>query len=160
MLVDAEINISEAVDILSKYIISIDFDRDKSSFLEEKINAIHTISRKHKVEPNNLVRTHEDIKNELEYLRDSEASIIKIEEKISESKKLYDKQAKELESLNLRHNEYDDLNKEFKKISNTEKISKGVNTLIGNLQTNEINNACPMINLYHDNLVYYFHIYF
>ena len=51
MIVDAEINISEAVDILSKYITSIDFDRDKSSFLEEKINAIHTISRKHKVDP-------------------------------------------------------------------------------------------------------------
>ena len=43
MIVDAEINISEAVDILSKYITSIDFDRDKSSFLEEKINAIQLI---------------------------------------------------------------------------------------------------------------------
>ena len=96
MIIDAEINISEAVDVLSKYISSIDFDRDRSSFLEEKINAIHAISRKHKVEPNNLIRTHEEIKNELDYLRDSEASIIKIEEKINEYKKLYDERANDL----------------------------------------------------------------
>jgi DNA repair protein RecN (Recombination protein N) len=96
MMIDAEINISEAVDVLSKYISSIDFDSDRSSFLEEKINAIHAISRKHKVEPNNLIKTHEEIKNELDYLRDSEASIIKIEEKINEYKKLYDERAKEL----------------------------------------------------------------
>ena len=96
MIIDAEINISEAVDVLSKYISSIDFDRDRSSFLEEKINAIHAISRKHKVEPNNLTQTHEEIKNELDYLRDSEASIIKIEEKINEYKKLYDERAKDL----------------------------------------------------------------
>jgi len=102
MMIDAEINISEAVDVLSKYISSIDFDRDRSSFLEEKINAIHAISRKHKVEPNNLIQTHEEIKNELDYLRDSEASIIKIEEKINEYKKLYDERAKELTNARIK----------------------------------------------------------
>ena len=55
-------------------------------------------------------------------------------------------QLKELDELALISGEYDSLNSEFKKISNIEKINKGINSLIDCLQSNEITNVEQMLN--------------
>ncbi|MEC7860468.1 MAG: DNA repair protein RecN [Pseudomonadota bacterium] len=72
LLEEAEIQISEATDYLLKYSSSMDFDPERCMWLEDRINSILTISRKHRVEPNELSTLFERITNELEDLKNSE----------------------------------------------------------------------------------------
>ncbi len=73
LLEEAEIQISEATDYLSKYSSSMDFDPERCMWLEDRINSILTIARKHRVEPNELGALFEKITNELEDLQNSES---------------------------------------------------------------------------------------
>ena len=85
LLEEAEIQISEATDYLSKYSSSMDFDPEKCMWLEDRINSILTISRKHRVEPNELSTLFERITNELEDLKNSESKFKQLE---ADTKKL------------------------------------------------------------------------
>ena len=85
LLEEAEIQISEATDYLSKYSSSMDFDPERCMWLEDRINSILTISRKHRVEPNELSTLFERITNELEDLKNSESKFKQLE---ADTKKL------------------------------------------------------------------------
>ena len=85
LLEEAEIQISEATDYLSKYSSSMDFDPERCVWLEDRINSILTISRKHRVEPNELSTLFERITNELEDLQNSESKFKQLE---ADTKKL------------------------------------------------------------------------
>ena len=85
LLEEAEIQISEATDYLSKYSSSMDFDPERCMWLEDRINSILTISRKHRVEPNELSTLFERITNELEDLQNSESKFKQLE---ADTKKL------------------------------------------------------------------------
>jgi len=85
LLEEAEIQISEATDYLLKYSSSMDFDPERCMWLEDRINSILTISRKHRVEPNELSTLFERITNELEDLKNSESKFKQLE---ADTKKL------------------------------------------------------------------------
>ena len=85
LLEEAEIQISEATDYLSKYSSSMDFDPERCMWLEDRINSILTISRKHRVEPNELSTLFERITNELEDLKNSESKFKQLD---ADTKKL------------------------------------------------------------------------
>jgi DNA repair protein RecN (Recombination protein N) len=85
LLEEAEIQISEATDHLSKYSSSMDFDSERCMWVEDRINSILTISRKHRVEPNELSALFERITNELEDLQNSESKFKQLE---ADTKKL------------------------------------------------------------------------
>lgn len=65
LLDEAAIHSSEAVDFLKRYQSKIEFNPERSQQLDERINTIKTIARKHRVEPNELHAIQENIKNEL-----------------------------------------------------------------------------------------------
>jgi len=65
LLDEAAIHSSEAVDFLKRYQSKIEFNPERSQQLDERINTIKTIARKHSVEPNELHAIQENIKNEL-----------------------------------------------------------------------------------------------
>jgi len=79
LLEEAEIQISEATDYLSKYNSSMDFDPERCMWLEDRMNSILTIARKHRVEPNDLNALFERIKNELDDLQNSESKFKELE---------------------------------------------------------------------------------
>lgn len=74
LLEGAAIQSSEAADYLRRYYSSIEFDPEKNRELDERINNIKSIARKHRVEPTELHEVFEKIKIELDDLKDSESS--------------------------------------------------------------------------------------
>tara|TARA_B100000965_G_scaffold265181_1_gene223988 strand:- start:170 stop:1834 length:1665 start_codon:yes stop_codon:yes gene_type:complete len=96
LLSEAEINVSEAIGNLSRYGESIDYDNQKSREIEERINTIISLSRKHRVDPDELIDTKIQIEKELNALNNSQASIDEAERHLSDLRKKYDDFATEL----------------------------------------------------------------
>ena len=96
LLSEAEINVSEAIGNLSRYGESIDYDNQKSREIEERINTIISLSRKHRVDPDELVDTKIQIEKELSELNNSHTSINMAEQHLSDLRKKYDDLASEL----------------------------------------------------------------
>ena len=96
LLSEAEINVSEAIGNLSRYGESIDYDNQKSREIEERINSIISLSRKHRVDPDELIDTKIQIEKELNALNNSQASIDEAERHLSDLRKKYDDLASEL----------------------------------------------------------------
>lgn len=71
LLDEAAIHSSEAIDFLKRYQSRIEFNPERAHQLDERINAIKSIARKHHVEPNELHNTQEQIKKELNYINNS-----------------------------------------------------------------------------------------
>ena len=96
LLSEAEINVSEAIGNLSRYGESIDYDNQKSREIEERINTIISLSRKHRVDPDELIDTKIQIEKELNALNNSQTSIDEAEQHLSDLRKKYDDFASEL----------------------------------------------------------------
>ena len=96
LLSEAEINVSEAIGNLSRYGESIDYDNQKSREIEERINTIISLSRKHRVDPDELIDTKIQIEKELNELNNSQTSIDEAEQHLSDLRKKYDDFASEL----------------------------------------------------------------
>jgi len=96
LLSEAEINVSEAIGNLSRYGESIDYDNQKSREIEERINTIISLSRKHRVDPDELIDTKIQIEKELNELNNSQTSIDMAERHLSDLRKKYDDLASEL----------------------------------------------------------------
>ena len=96
LLSEAEINVSEAIGNLSRYGESIDYDNQKSREIEERINTIISLSRKHRVNPDELIDTKIQIEKELSELNNSQTSIDMAERHLSDLRKKYDDLASEL----------------------------------------------------------------
>ena len=101
LLEEASIQSSEAADYLRRYCSSIEFDPEKNRRLDERINTIKTIARKHRVEPSELHTVYEKIKNELNELKNIEANHRNLNRDIDEAKNHYTKLAKELSRLRI-----------------------------------------------------------
>lgn len=101
LLEEASIQSSEAADYLRRYCSSIEFDPEKNRRLDERINTIKTIARKHRVEPSELHTVYEKIKNELNELKNIEANHKNLNRDIDEAKNHYTKLAKELSRLRI-----------------------------------------------------------
>tara|TARA_B110000008_G_scaffold36930_1_gene33506 strand:- start:4148 stop:5800 length:1653 start_codon:yes stop_codon:yes gene_type:complete len=71
LLDEAAIHSSEAIDFLKRYQSRIEFNPERAHQLDERINAIKSIARKHHVEPNELHNTQEQIKKELNNINNS-----------------------------------------------------------------------------------------
>ena len=90
LLSEAEINVSEAIGNLSRYGESIDYDNQKSREIEERINSIISLSRKHRADPDELVDIKIQIDKELDALKHSQTSIEEIQKSMNDLRKEYD----------------------------------------------------------------------
>ena len=90
LLSEAEINVSEAIGNLSRYGESIDYDNQKSREIEERINSIISLSRKHRADPDELIDIKIQIEKELDALNHSQTSIEEIQKNMNELRKEYD----------------------------------------------------------------------
>jgi len=90
LLSEAEINVSEAIGNLSRYGESIDYDNQKSKEIEERINTIISLSRKHRVDPDELIDTQIQIEKELDALNHSQTSIDETQKNLNVLRKEYD----------------------------------------------------------------------
>lgn len=68
LLQDANIQVSEAQDRLRRYGEALDMDPARQNWVEERLDAIHSIARKHRVEPDELNDLHRTLKTQLDDL--------------------------------------------------------------------------------------------
>ncbi len=90
LLSEAEINVSEAIGNLIRYGESIDYDNQKSREIEERINSIISLSRKHRADPDELIDIKIQIEKELDALNHSQTSIEEIQKNMNDLRKEYD----------------------------------------------------------------------
>jgi DNA repair protein RecN (Recombination protein N) len=69
ILNEAEIQVAEATDLLRRYNESLDADPQRHERVEERLNAVQTIARKHAVDAAMLAEMHEELRSQLDELR-------------------------------------------------------------------------------------------
>lgn len=65
----AIINISESINDLQHYVNNIELDQERLVCIEERLQNIHNLGRKHKATPEELPQIHNNIQQELEYFK-------------------------------------------------------------------------------------------
>lgn len=89
LLDSALIQIEESTSDLSTYIESIEFDDETQFEVEERLNLIHTLARKHQV-PSQTLKTHfEGLQSELSTLKSNEESLDELEVDVAARKATY-----------------------------------------------------------------------
>jgi DNA repair protein RecN (Recombination protein N) len=93
MLQEASIQVSEAADALHRYSDSLDMDPARRDWVEERLDAILAVARKHRVEPNELPELHRRLLAQLEELSNAEATGARLAKDATQAKAKYLKEA-------------------------------------------------------------------
>ena len=83
LLQDANIQVSEAQDLLRRYGDALDMDPARQNWVEERLDAIYAIARKHRVQPDELVALHRTLKRQLDDLEHAEERSAELAEKVA-----------------------------------------------------------------------------
>ena len=83
LLQDANIQVSEAQEMLRRYGDALDMDPARQNWVEERLDAIYAIARKHRVEPDELVALHRTLKQQLDDLEHAEERSAELAEKVA-----------------------------------------------------------------------------
>jgi DNA repair protein RecN (Recombination protein N) len=85
LLQDANIQVSEAQDLLRRYGDALDMDPARQNWVEERLDAIYAIARKHRVEPDELGDLHRSLKQQLDDLEHAEERSAELAEQVAAS---------------------------------------------------------------------------
>lgn len=96
LLESALIQTQEAVNDLHGYTQSFEFDEERLRYVEDRLNTIHTLARKHQIPSENLFEHGQSLENELTSLSNSEVELNEIESTVAEKKSAYVQAAKAL----------------------------------------------------------------
>jgi DNA repair protein RecN (Recombination protein N) len=88
-LQEAGIQIAEAADALRRYADRIDMDPIRRDWVEERLDAIRTIARKHRVEPEALGEVHARIRKTLAELQDADRRSVELADKARDARDAY-----------------------------------------------------------------------
>lgn len=93
---EAAIQVSEAADALRRYGESLEADPARLESVEERLDAIRNIARKHRVEPHVLPELHETLLRKLDELADAEATGARLEKETRDAREAFVAAAKAL----------------------------------------------------------------
>ncbi len=96
LLEEAGIQVTEATDSLRRYNESLDADPHRQEWIEERLNAIQTIARKHKVAAEELGSMHEQLRDQLRDLRTAGERSVELEDEVAAAQEKYLKIAADL----------------------------------------------------------------
>jgi DNA repair protein RecN (Recombination protein N) len=96
LLDSAGIQVAEAADSLRRYGDSIDMDPSRQELVEQRIDAMQSIARKHRVEPTDLVQLRAQLGAELDELTHAEERGRELEQAAREAEATYRDYADEL----------------------------------------------------------------
>jgi DNA repair protein RecN (Recombination protein N) len=85
ILSEAHINISEAVSEIHHYCTQLDTDPKSLETIENQLSAMHTLARKHRIEPSSLMDFQNELENKMNKLENLDTRIYELK---SEQKKL------------------------------------------------------------------------
>ncbi len=84
LLQDANIQVSEAQEMLRRYADSLDMDPARQNQVEERLDAIHSIARKHRVDPEGLSELHSTLKQQLDDLEHVEERSAELRDRVAQ----------------------------------------------------------------------------
>jgi len=102
LLASAQIQVEEAVGELNRFLDHFDADPERQRLLEERLDAIYTLARKHRVPPTDLGALQQQLFEELESLNADDEAAERLAEELAAYARHYQDKAVELSSL--RHN--------------------------------------------------------
>lgn len=99
LLSSAQIQIEEAVSELNRFLDHFDADPARLQQLEERLDAIYTLARKHRIQPNEVATLQQKLLDEIETLNANDESIERLEHEVQAFARHYQEKARELSDL-------------------------------------------------------------
>jgi len=96
LLDSAMIQLNEASSELHQYVDQLELDPERLNYLDERISSIHTLSRKHQVNPDELPRLLEQQMAELDSIENADVHLESLQENINLAANAYKKAASAL----------------------------------------------------------------
>ena len=96
LLTSAQIQIEEAVGELNRFIDSFDADPERQQWVDERLDSIYSLARKHRVQPHELNQLHQQLLQDLEGLQGEDGQLDTLAEEISQLQADYQKKAGQL----------------------------------------------------------------
>jgi len=85
LLESADIQVAEAADSLQRYRESIDMDPSRRDWVEERLDALQSAARKHRVSPDDLVPLYQKLRNEHDDLSHAEERGRELEQELADT---------------------------------------------------------------------------
>lgn len=99
LLASAQIQVEEAVGELNRFLDHFDNDPLRQQQVEERLDAIYTLARKHRVQPEELQSLHQRLLDELEGLNADDQALEQLAEELATCQADYQKKAGKLSEL-------------------------------------------------------------
>ena len=99
LIASAQIQVEEAVGELNRFLDNFDADPMRLQALEERLDTIYTLARKHRVHPTELPHLQQRLMEEIEGLNASDESIERLGEELAAFAQHYKEKARELSGL-------------------------------------------------------------
>ena len=98
LLSSAQIQVEEAVGELNRFLDHFDSDPQRQQALEERLDSIYTLARKHRVQPQELPTLQQSLFEELESLNADDDALEQLSEELEAYTRHYHEKAEELSS--------------------------------------------------------------
>jgi DNA repair protein RecN (Recombination protein N) len=99
LLASAQIQVEEAVGELNRFLDHFDADPERLQQMEERLDAIYTLARKHRTQPNELTAMQQQLFEELESLNADDQAVERLSDELTSFARHYQKKASELSTL-------------------------------------------------------------
>jgi DNA repair protein RecN (Recombination protein N) len=99
LLASAQIQVEEAVGELNRFVDHFDADPERQQFLEERLDTIYTLARKHRIQPTELAALQQQLFEELEGLNADDQASERLAEELAAYERHYQEKAAELSAL-------------------------------------------------------------
>lgn len=99
LLASAQIQVEEAMGELNRFVDHFDADPERQQMLEERLDAIYTLARKHRVQPTELPALQQRLLDELESLNADDEALERLSEELAAYGRHYEEKASELSRI-------------------------------------------------------------
>ncbi|WP_457787896.1 DNA repair protein RecN [Pseudomonas sp. PL-6] len=99
LLASAQIQVEEAVGELNRFLDHFDADPERQQYLEERLDSIYTLARKHRIQPGELAALQQQLFEELEGLNADDQAGERLAEELAAYARHYREKAEELSAL-------------------------------------------------------------
>jgi DNA repair protein RecN (Recombination protein N) len=102
LLSSAQIQVEEAVGEINRFLDRFEADPARLQQIEERLDTIYTLARKHRVQPTEVAALHQKLLDEIETLNANDEAIERLEHEVGSYARHYQEKARELSDLRHR----------------------------------------------------------
>ncbi|SDS64705.1 DNA replication and repair protein RecN [Pseudomonas asplenii] len=99
LLASAQIQVEEAVGELNRFVDHFDADQGRLQQLEERLDAIYTLARKHRIQPTEVATLQQKLLDEIETMNANDEAVERLGEELAAYARHYQERAQELSEL-------------------------------------------------------------